>query len=242
MNPIISNSSLHKLHPIMKGILCIAYIILFSFFCKTWLVAFNLNVFIILFCFYIKEDALSLLASIKKIWLLLLAVGIFQGFIGKTFDIWGSLSAIFRLMGVFLTANLYTRISPQNELLYFWEICFKPFNLFRFSSNEMALMMVIAIRFLPVFMGEIERIKMAQIARGAKLTSNSIVSVFNFMPLLVPVLNQAIMRSNELADAMEVRGYVPGRIRGRYKNYKFSGYDFVGLIILAATIYLLTFR
>lgn len=242
MNPIISNSSLHKLHPTMKGILCIAYIILFSFFCKTWLVAFNLNVFIILFCFYIKEDALSLLASIKKIWLLLLAVGIFQGFIGKTFDIWGSLSAIFRLMGVFLTANLYTRISPQNELLYFWEICFKPFNLFRFSSNEMALMMVIAIRFLPVFMGEIERIKMAQIARGAKLTSNSIVSVFNFMPLLVPVLNQAIMRSNELADAMEVRGYVPGRIRGRYKNYKFSGYDFVGLIILAATIYLLTFR
>ena len=242
MNPIINNSSLHKLHPIMKGILCIAYIILFSFFCKTWLVAFNLNVFIILFCFYIKEDALSLLASIKKIWLLLFAVGIFQGFIGKTFDIWGSLSAIFRLMGVFLTANLYTRISPQNELLYFWEICFKPFNLFRFSSNEMALMMVIAIRFLPVFMGEIERIKMAQIARGAKLTSNSIVSVFNFMPLLVPVLNQAIMRSNELADAMEVRGYVPGRTRGRYKNYKFSGYDFVGLIILAATIYLLTFR
>ncbi len=242
MNQVINNSSLHKLNPIVKGILCIAYILLFSFFCKTWLVAFNLNVFIILLCFYLKEDAVGLIASVRKIWLLLLAVGLFQGFIGKSFDIWGSLSAIFRLMGVFLTANLYTRISPQNELLYFWEICFKPFNLFGFSSNEMALMMVIAIRFLPVFMGEIERIKMAQIARGAKLKSNAIISAINFMPLLIPVLNQAIMRSNELADAMEVRGYVPGRPRGKYKAYKFTGYDFVSIIVLAATIFLLTFK
>ena len=242
MNLVINNSSLHKLNPIVKGILCIAYILLFSFFCKTWLVAFNLNIFIILLCFYLKEDAVGLIASVRKIWLLLLAVGLFQGFIGKSFDVWGSLSAIFRLMGVFLTANLYTRISPQNELLYFWEICFKPFNLFRFSSNEMALMMVIAIRFLPVFMSEIERIKMAQIARGAKLKSNAIISALNFMPLLIPVLNQAIMRSVELADAMEVRGYVPGRPRGKYKAYKFTGYDFVAILVLAVTIFLLTFK
>lgn len=242
MNQVINKSCLYKLNPIIKGILCISYILLFSFSCKTWLVAFNLNLFIILFCFYIKEDTIGLLSSIKRIWLLLIVVGLFQGFSAKTFDIWGCLSAIFRLLGVYLTANLYTRVSPQNELLYFWEICFKPLNLFRFSSNEIALMMVIAIRFLPVFMSEIERIRMAQIARGAKLKANAIVSAINFMPLIIPVLNQAIMRSNELADAMEVRGYVPGRARGRYKDYKLSAYDFVAFLILAATIYLLNFR
>ena len=243
MNQQIDNNSVFaKLSPITKGLLCIAYILMFSLMCKTWLVAFTLNMVLILICFYLKEDAIGLIASIKRIWFLLLIVGLFQCFVGKTFDLSAGLSAIFKILGVFLTATLYTRVSTQNELLYFWEICFKPLKLFGFSSNELALTMVIAIRFMPVFVDEIERIKIAQIARGAKLSKNSIVSAINFMPLLIPILTQAIMRSEELADAMEVRGYVPNRPRGRYKNYGLGLYDFGAFVIMLTTIGLLTWK
>ena len=242
MNQNTNNSIFSSLSPITKGLLCVAYILMFSLLCKTWLVALNLNFFLILICFYLKEDAIGLIASIKRIWFLLLIVGLFQCFVGKTFDLFAGLSAIFKIMGVYLTATLYTRTSTQNELLYFWEICFKPLKLFGFSSNELALTMVIAIRFMPVFVDEIERIKIAQIARGAKLSKNSIVSAISFMPLLIPILTQAIMRSEELADAMEVRGYVPNRPRGRYKSYSLGKYDFLAFVIMFITIGLLVWK
>ena len=237
-----SKSVIRCLSPITKGILCIGFILMFSIFCKMWLVAFNLNLFIILLCFYLKEDAIGLIVSLKRIWFLLLFFGLFQGFVGKSFDLFASLNAIFKIMGIYLTATLYTRISPQNELLYFWEICFKPLKLFGLSSNELALTMVIAIRFMPVFIDEIDRIRIAQIARGAKLTRNSIVSAINFMPLLIPILTQAIRRSEELADAMEVRGYVADRPRGRYKSYKLCGYDYLAFLIMFITLALLVWK
>lgn len=239
----INNSKLILLSPITKGILCVAFILMFSFLCKNWLVALTLNLFILLICVYLKEDFLQLILSIKRIWFLLIVVGIVQGFTGKSsFDLFSALNAIFKILGIFFTANLYTKLSTQNELLYFWEICFKPLNLFGFSSSELALTMVIAIRFLPVFTDEIERIKIAQIARGAKIKRNSIFSILSFMPLLIPVLTQAIMRSEELADAMEVRGYVPNRPRGRYKTYKLCKYDYLAYIVLLVTITVLILK
>ena len=239
---IIKKSTLSNLNPITKGILSILLIIMFSFLCKTWLIAFNLNLFILLLCFYLKEDAIALIISVKKIWFLLLLVGLFQGFVGKSFDIFSCLNVIFKIMGVYLTATLYTRISTQNELLYFWEICFKPIKIFGFSSNELALTMVIALRFLPIFIDEIERVKIAQIARGAKIKHNSIFSVLNFMPLLIPILTQAIMRSEELADAMQVRGYIPDRPRGHYKVYVLNKYDYLSYLVIVIIFILLIWK
>ena len=235
----INKSAFLSLSPITKGLLCIGYILIFSFLCKNWMVAFNLNLFIVLLCFYLKEDAISLIVSVKRIWFLLLLVGLFQGFVGTTFNIFAALAIIFKVMGVYITATLYTRISTQNELLYFWEIIFKPIKLIGMSSNELALTMVIAIRFLPVFVGEIDRIKMAQIARGANMKRNSIVSAISFIPLLVPVLTQAILRSEELADAMEVRGYVPNRPRGHYRSYKMGKKDYIYLFVMLLSVILL---
>lgn len=227
-----TKSVLYEINPIIKGIGVMGLIILVSFFSKSWIVALNFCLIIILLCLKLKFDIFSLLSSVKKIWLLLLCVGLFQGFSGDSFNIWSSLSAILKILAIYMTAKLYVLISSQNELLYFWEICFKPLSLFGISSQELALMMVIAIRFLPVLMGEIERIRIAQIARGAKLSKNSIVSTVNMMPLLIPILVQSIMRADELSDAMLVRGYVAGRQRGRYKKYYFTSYDFVAIIVL----------
>ena len=215
---------------------------MFSLLCKNWIVALCMILFLFLICIYSKEDVISIFVSIKKIWLLLVIIGIFQGNVGKSFNIFSCLDAIFKVMGIYITATLYTRISTQNELLYFWEICFKPLKIIGLSSNELALTMVITIRFLPVFMNEIERIKIAQIARGAKMNRSAIFSVLNFMPLLIPILTQAIMRSEELADAMEVRGYVANRPRGKYKTYKLGQYDYYAYLILITTITLLLLK
>ena len=232
---------LRNLNPITKGFLCVIYILIFSFFCKSWQIGLVMNLFVLLSCLFIDEDVIQLIISLKKILLLLIIVAIFQGFSGNEFNYVNALSTIFRIIGVFFVATLYTKVSTQNELLYFWEKCFKPLKLFGVSSSEYALTMVIAIRFLPVFMDEIERIKIAQIARGAKLKTNSIVSAINFMPLLIPILTQAIMRSEELADAMEVRGYSTERPRSLYKKYSFGKYDFLTIFFTTIIIVVLAY-
>lgn len=242
MNSYISRKTgLMLLNPITKGLLTIFFILIFSLGCNTFYLAFGLNLFIAFFVLFLRENLLELIISLKKILLLLVIVGIFQGFVGDKFDYLASLTSVFKIIGVFFIANLYTKTSTQNELLYFWELCFKPIKLFGLSSNELALTMVIAIRFLPVFIDEIERIRIAQIARGAKIRQNAIARVINLMPLIIPILTQAIRRSEELADAMEVRGYVPDKPRGHYIEYKFSKYDFIAYIILTFVLVLVAF-
>lgn len=240
---VISKSKLFFLNPITKGILCVLFVLIFSFLCKSWILSLALNLILLSIFIVMRENLKVLFLSLKKIWLLLLVVGLFQGFVGKSYDYFSALNAIFKVLGVYWTAIIYTSYSSQNELLYFWELCFKPLKLFGVSSSELALTMVIAIRFLPVFINEIERIKIAQIARGAKIKKTSIFSSINFMPLIIPILTQALMRSEELADAMEVRAYVPNRPRGRYKVYSFGRYDFlaflVSSLILSTLIYYL---
>ena len=238
----MKESYIRKLNPITKGVSVIIYICLISFFCKSWIVALNIVSFNLLLCLWCKEDVISMIFSLRKIWLLILIVVIFQSYSNNGIDIYKGLNSMFRIIGVFFIATTYTKISNQSELLYFWELFFKPFGIFGLTSNELALMMVIAIRFLPVFISEIDRIKMAQLARGAKLRKSKFFSMINFMPLLVPVLHQSIRRSEELADAMEARGYVPDQQRGRYKIYTFKGHDFVFIAVsLFVAYYLIMF-
>lgn len=232
---------LRKLNPISKGIATIFYICLFSFFSNSWLVSLSIISIILLVSLLAKEDVLYLLYSLRKIWLLLVCVGIFQTFLGGRIDFTHGVNAVLRLSGVFIVATLYTKISTQSELLYFWELFFKPFSIFGTTSNELALMMVIAIRFLPVFISEIDRIKMAQTARGAKIEKGRLLEFINFMPLLIPILHQSIRRSEELADAMEARGYSPNKPRGRYKAYGITYIDYllsgVSLCLLGFVVY-----
>ena len=125
-----------------------------------------------------------------------------------------------RIVGVFLVAGFYLVVSPQSELMYFWEVVFRPLSFFRLPARELALVMVIAVRFLPVMLAEIDRIRMAQTARGARLGKAGIFSTAAaMMPLMIPTLAQAIIRAEELAEAMEARGYRVAGVRTRYQQY-----------------------
>ena len=93
-------------------------------------------------------------------------------------------------------------------------------------ARELALVMVIAVRFLPVMLSEIDRIRMAQIARGARLGKGGFFSsAAALMPLMIPTLAQAIIRGEELAEAMEARGYRVSGNRTRYHRFGIGFFD-----------------
>ena len=87
---------------------------------------------------------------------------------------------------------------------------------------------------MPVILNELERIKMAQIARGAtfKSKSNLIARARSLLPLLIPTISLSIMRANELAVAMETRGYRVASKRTRYYDFKVKKLDFAVILVL----------
>ncbi len=228
---------IYRLNPLLKGLFVIVAIVLFS------VVAENLTELILLFSGMLfiallgKVRLIPIVVSLNKIWLLLLIVGLIQGFSRGEFLPTLALVAIVRIIGVFFAAGIFVTISSQSELMYFWEQVFRPLQLLGIQPRELALVMVISVRFMPVILAEIDRIRMAQMARGAKFSSGiGLTAVKSLLPLLVPTLSLAIVRAGELAMAMEARGYCVSRQRSRYRQFRLGFNDFFVAAILLAVI------
>ena len=100
---------------------------------------------------------------------------------------------------------------------------------------EMAMMLMIALRFIPIFMEELDKIMKAQIARGADFeTGNIIQKAKNMIPLLVPLFISAFRRANDLAMAMEARCYHGGDNRTQMKPLTYKKRDHVAYVVLVA--------
>ncbi len=231
------NSFLYAFNPLVKGVLCLAAIMFFSL--NSFGVALMAGILaaMLLTAWLGRLPLKEILLSIKKIAVLLLIVSLVQGFRGNGFELEPAFEAILRIVGVFLVAGFYLVVSPQSELMYFWEVVFRPLSFFRLPARELALVMVIAVRFLPVMLAEIDRIRMAQTARGARLGKAGIFSTAAaIMPLMIPTLAQAIIRAEELAEAMEARGYRVAGVRTRYQQYTFKPADIMAGIFAILTI------
>ncbi|MGD9567260.1 MAG: energy-coupling factor transporter transmembrane protein EcfT [Sedimentibacter sp.] len=108
------------------------------------------------------------------------------------------------------------------------EALLKPFKRFGLPAHELAMMMTIALRFIPTLMEETEKIMKAQKSRGADFESGNIMSrAKNLVPLLVPLFISAFRRADELAMAMEARCYRGGENRTRMRQLKISKGDYV---------------
>ena len=106
----------------------------------------------------------------------------------------------------------------------------KPLRIFKVPVHEVAMMMSIALRFIPILLEETDKIMKAQMARGADFeTGNLIKKAKNLVPLLVPLFISAFRRANDLAMAMEARCYHGGEGRTRMTVRKLSAKDFVVL-------------
>ena len=121
----------------------------------------------------------------------------------------------------------------------------KPFRRIGVPAHELAMMMTIALRFIPTLLEETDKIMKAQSARGADFESGNIIQrAKGFIPLLVPLFISAFRRADELAVAMECRCYQGGEHRTRMKELHVAARDYLGtgiLILFCAVVVLLRF-
>ena len=117
------------------------------------------------------------------------------------------------------------------------ESLFSPLKKIRFPVHEIAMMMSIALRFIPTFMDETDRIMKAQLARGSDFDSKNLISkIKSYIPILIPLFISAWRKAEELATAMNARCYRGGEGRTKFKVLKFSYIDLILVIITAALL------
>lgn len=112
------------------------------------------------------------------------------------------------------------------------EAMLQPFKKIGVPAHELAMIMTIALRFVPTLVEETDKIMKAQASRGADFESGNLIErVKALLPILVPLFLSALKRAEELAMAMEARGYHGGEGRTSLRELKFSKLDAIGLIV-----------
>ena len=118
-----------------------------------------------------------------------------------------------------------------------WNTTFKPLKYLHFPVHELALIMSIALRFIPILTDETGRIMNAQKARGADFETGGLVKrVKAIVPILIPLLISAFRRADELGDAMDARCYSGSKVRTKYKKLTFTWRDLLAALVIAALI------
>lgn len=148
-----------------------------------------------------------------------------------------------RLSLLIMTASLLTLTTTPIMLTDGIEKLMNPLRRFGVPSHEIAMMMTIALRFIPTLLEETDKIMKAQAARGADFdTGNIIQRAKSFVPVLVPLFVSAFRRADELANAMEARCYRGSEGRTRMKQLKVTGIDYVvsavAIFFMAMVLYL----
>jgi energy-coupling factor transport system permease protein len=140
---------------------------------------------------------------------------------------------IIRLVFLIIGTSLLTLTTSPIELTDGLEKLLNPFKKFGLPAHELAMMMTIALRFIPTLMDETDKIMKAQMARGADFETGNLFSrAKNLIPLLVPLFISSFRRADELAMAMEARCYRGGDGRTRMKILKLENRDFIAVTIM----------
>ena len=140
-----------------------------------------------------------------------------------------------RLILLIIGTSLLTLTTSPIELTDGIEKLLKPIG--KEIAHELAMMMTIALRFIPTLMDETDKIMKAQKARGADFESGGLIQkAKNLIPLLVPLFISSFRRADELAMAMEARGYRGGAGRTRMKVLKFTSKDVIAFIVFGVLI------
>ncbi|MFC7442630.1 energy-coupling factor transporter transmembrane component T family protein [Laceyella putida] len=131
-----------------------------------------------------------------------------------------------RLFILMAIATLLTFTTSPIEITDALEQLLKPLTKVRVPVHELAMMMSIALRFIPTLWGETEKIKKAQMARGVDFESGHLLKrLMSYIPILIPLLISSFRRAEELAMAMEARGYRGGEGRSRWRELMFAPRD-----------------
>ena len=139
-----------------------------------------------------------------------------------------------RLMLLIILSTLLTFTTSPLKLTDALESLLSPFKRLGLPAHELAMMMTIALRFIPTLISETDKIMKAQQSRGADFVTGSILSrLKNMVPILVPLFLSAFRRADDLALAMESRCYRGGEGRTRMKEMKLGRLDYVAIGVFA---------
>ncbi len=242
------NSIIHRLDPRTKLLLMIAYIVV------VFLVN-NIALFALPLVFVIAVTAISgvpvsyLWKSLKPLRWILIFMSVINLFVIHTgtpiFEWWiiritwdGVRQAIYialRLTLLVSGTSLMTLTTTPIALTDGLERLLSPLKVVKFPAHELAMMMTIALRFIPCLLEEADKIIKAQTARGADFESGNIIQrAKSMVPILVPLFVSAFRRADELAMAMESRCYHGGEGRTRMRVLKFHFGDAAAALTVAA--------
>ena len=187
-----------------------------------------------------------MLKGLKSIFLLMMITVVFNLFLTKgtpVARIWvltitkeGIKLAVFmaiRLIYLIVGSSVMTLTTTPNDLTDGLEKAMGPLRKVRVPVHEIAMMMSIALRFIPILLEETDKIMKAQMARGADFESGGLIKkAKNMIPLLVPLFISAFRRANDLAMAMEARGYHGGEGRTKMKPLVYARRDYLAYLLL----------
>ena len=250
------NTVVHKLDPRVKLVLTLVYIT--ALFTAKGLLGYILMLIVLLTCLSLsKIKPKAVLRGLRPV-LIIIAITVILNiffirgetvlfeyrFIVITRE--GLLTAIFmatRLMMLIVGTFLLTYTTSPIALTDGLEWILNPLKKIRLPIHELAMMMSIALRFIPTLIEETDKIMSAQKARGADFeTGGLIMRAKAILPLIIPLFISAFRRADELATAMESRCYHGGEGRTRMKILKAAGRDYsallCGAVIIAAVILL----
>ena len=149
--------------------------------------------------------------------------------------VFNSLFIVVRLLLMIMLTTCLTATTKPLDLTLGIEYLLSPLKVFHFPAHEVAMMISIALRFIPTIIEETMRIMNSQKSRGVDFEEGKLQEKIQaILSLIVPLFSVAFERAYELADAMEGRGYIPDAPRTRYRQLKFTFKD--GVVIFGSIV------
>ncbi|WP_432647167.1 energy-coupling factor transporter transmembrane component T family protein [Mitsuokella sp.] len=247
------NSILHRLDPRTKVVLLFFYLVLI-FVCRSAISYAMLTALTFVLMLLSKVPMGTMLRSLKPLWWIILftfVIHLFSTPGEELAQVWifsltweGIVEGFYislRLVLLILLSSLLTFTTSPIKLTDAMEDLLSPFKRFGVPAHELAMMMTIALRFVPTLIQETDRIMKAQQSRGADFQDGSIAKRLKaFVPVLVPLFLSAFRRADDLAMAMEARCYRGGEGRTQMKALKVTSIDYVAwgftVLLIAAVI------
>ena len=244
------NSVIHRLDPRTKLLFLIVYIV--TLFLASWWVSYGLILVFLIVCIAASQvPAKAFLRGMKPLIFILVFTGLLNLFLTDgqhvLFELWGlrltmegvekAIMMVARILMLIAGTFLLTYTTSPIALTDGLESLLGPLKVIKVPVHELAMMMCIALRFIPTLIEETDKIMSAQKARGADFETGKLLDrVKALIPILVPLFISAFRRADELATAMECRCYQGGDGRTKMKLLRYKRWDILCIPIAVVLV------
>lgn len=259
------NTFLHRLDPRTKIISLIIFVVAIFMNYGSYVNNFIINgvglILVIVLLLVSKISIKSIFSSLKMLWFTILFLFLINIFIPNgnysyvlfsinsynfyLESIFQAIKIILRIVIMILISLILTSTTKPTDLSYAFEWYLTPFKYVKLPVSEIAMIISLALRFIPTILEDAIRIKNAQSSRGIDFEHGSLKEKFKgITSLIVPLLISSLSRSDDLAFALSARGYIPGEKQTRYRilNFKYTDLlSFLTLILFCSLLFTLAY-